>query len=237
MSLPTRIRIPETPSRIALGSRTAAVIHGRRLGRHIVHDPRSLGHVAPMADAIATVKHERRVPIWDQGDVGSCTGNACAGMLCTGPFKHEDLTEADAVALYSTATTLDNLDGTYPPDDTGSSGLAVMHAARSIGWIKAYQHAFGLEHTLRALTLRPCIVGLAWREECDSPDENGIVAWAGPVRGGHEVCAVGIDAEAKLVTFANSWGPAWGAAGYFSMSWEDLGAALADNGDATFAEE
>ncbi len=190
-----------------------------------------------MAPAIVSVKHERRVPIFDQGDVGACTGNACAGMLCTGPFSHEDLTEQDAIALYSSATRLDAIDGEYPPTDTGSSGLAVMKAAQSLGWIKSYQHAFGLDHVLRALALRPCIVGMAWREGCDDPSPQGVARWTGESRGGHEVCAVGIDVDAKLVWFANSWGVEFGFAGFFAMSFDDFERALADDGDATFAEE
>ncbi len=190
-----------------------------------------------MAAEIATIRHGRRVPIFDQGDIGACTGNACAGMLCTGPFNHEDLTEQDAIALYSTATTLDSIDGVYPPTDTGSSGLAVMKAAASLGWIKTYQHAFGLDHVLRSLTLRPCIVGIAWRGDCDSPSPQGVVRWTGESRGGHEVCGGGIDVDAKLVWFANSWGVEFGVQGYFAMSFDDFERALADDGDATFAEE
>jgi len=39
---------------------------------------------------------------------------------------------------------------------------------------------------------------------------------------------------AKLVWFDNSWGPWWGKAGRFAMSFADVGRALADSGDATF---
>jgi hypothetical protein len=208
---------------------------GKRLGRHLFHDSRSIAHPSPMAPSVVTVHHERRVAIFNQGELGSCTGNAGAGMMCTGPFGKEDLTEDDAVRLYSEATHLDNIYGAYPPKDTGSSGLAIMKALVRRGWIKAYAHAFGLDHFLRSLVLRPGIVGVGWREGCDEPDAEGLVSYTGELRGGHEIEALGIDAERGRVIFANSWGEEWGAKGFFSMTFADVKKALKDGGDATFA--
>lgn len=39
-------------------------VSGRRLGRHVSHDPRSWNHPAPMAAQIQSVRHEQLVPIF-----------------------------------------------------------------------------------------------------------------------------------------------------------------------------
>ena len=209
-------------------------VSGKRLGRHIAHDPRSWTFPAPMSAEIVTVRHRRLVPIFNQGKLGSCTGNAAVGCVSTAPFKRKGK-ESDAVEVYKAATKLDNIPGCYPPDDTGSSGLAAMKALKKKGWISSYTHGFGLESTLRALVLRPGITGINWRTGCDSPNSEGVVKYTGFIRGGHEIELVGLDAEKKLVWFANSWGAKWGKKGYFAMSFDDYGQALADHGDATFA--
>lgn len=208
-------------------------LSGRRLGRHVAHDVRSLAFPAFMAGRIVSITHERHAPIFDQGELGSCTGQALAGMLCTEPFQMT-LHREDAEGIYAEATRVDDVHGTYPPEDTGSSTLAVLRVAKRRGWIRSYRHAFGLEQCLRALVLRPGIVGFSWRSGCDHPDSNGVVKYEGPSRGGHEVLLRGIDAERELVWLDNSWGDSWGKRGSFAMTWSDFGVALADWGDAGF---
>ncbi len=117
---------------------------GRRLGRHVEHDARSRNFPAAVAP-ISDVKHVRHGKPFDQGDLGSCTGNAMAGALMTAPYykASRTLVEANAVQLYEQATHFDRMQGTYPPDDTGSTGLAVAKAAKRDGYITAYSHAFG----------------------------------------------------------------------------------------------
>jgi hypothetical protein len=183
--------------------------------------------------------HDRHVGILDQGNIGSCTGNAGTAALGTGNLwpaaSGLALDEAYAVSLYSAATAVDEFDGTYPPDDTGSSGLAVAKVLRSRGLITSYSHCFTLADALAAACDGPVITGISWMSGFDSPDADGIVRITGDdtVLGGHEVCVVGVDAERRLVRIANSWGDGWGDSGYFWLGWDDWGVLLADQGDVT----
>ena len=211
-----------------------------RLGRQVEHDPRSRAFSAGTA-AIKTVTHKRHGKPFNQGSLGSCTGNAMAGLLMTEPFwvRGRDLTETDAVALYKAATTLDNIRGNYPPNDTGSSGLAVMKAAVKAKYIAGYAHTFSLDQLLGSLVLGPGILGINWYDSFDGPKPDGEcpLSAGAKVRGGHEVELFGVDATKKRVWCYNSWGPSWGGRknGSFYFSWKTLRRLLGEQGDATFA--
>jgi hypothetical protein len=210
-----------------------------RLGRQVEHDPASWAYSAGTA-AIKTVRHKRHGQVFDQGELGSCTGNAMAGSLMTEPFwvRGRALTEVDAVKLYKAATKLDSIPGNYPPNDTGSSGLAVMKAAVNAGYITGYAHTFSLEQLLGSLVLRPGILGINWYTSFDSPKPSGEcpLTSSAKVRGGHEVELFGIDAEKERVWCYNSWGTTWGGRrnGTFYFSWKTLRHLLGEQGDATF---
>lgn len=117
-----------------------------RLGRNLNHDPRSRAFAFRAAPdtPLPSVHWDRAVPIFDQGDLGSCTGNAAAGWLATANALRpgleqaalikgikEPVDEAAAVWLYENATAIDPYDGHYPPDDTGSDGLSVTKVLRA----------------------------------------------------------------------------------------------------------
>ncbi len=109
----------------------------------------------------------------------NCTGNALVGALMTDPLYRkgsETLGEPDAVEIYEKATLLDNVPGSYPPDDTGSSGLAVCKAAKQMGLLSSYRHAFSWTSALRALAQMPIIVGVSWYDSFDEPDARGFVS-------------------------------------------------------------
>jgi hypothetical protein len=205
-----------------------------RLGRHVEHDERSRCFAAaPRFGVLKSVQWDRHCDPFDQGDIGSCTGNAMAGACMTGPLFRPGrvLTEANAVALYEAATRLDGITGHYPPDDTGSSGLAVAKAAQRAGLISAYHHAFGLTASLRALAGGPVIIGVNWYEGFDAPQGGAAeLVVSGVVRGGHELVLDGLDVEAGFVHGTNSWGM-WGNRGKFVMSFGTFKRLLAERGD------
>lgn len=212
-----------------------------RLGRHVEHDERSRCFAAPMsAGPLVSVDWVRHCDPFDQGDVGSCTGNAMAGACMTGPVfdarkqPYQPLNEADALRLYEAATRLDKVPGFYPPDDTGSSGLAVAKAAQREKLISAYHHAFGLSAALHALSRGPVIIGISWYDTFDRPigtHAELLLTDDAENRGGHEIVLDGIDVKAGFVKGTNSWGTSWGNRGKFVMSFGTFGELLKQDGD------
>lgn len=235
---------------------TEHAVEGKRLGRHVKHDPRSLWYLYP-ADLVAdlvSVRHQRGIPVLDQGNVGSCTGNAAEGACGTGAIytaiptdlptrpkgSRETATalstdEAQAVALYSSATAMDSYQGTYPPEDTGSDGLSVAKAAQKAGLISGYTHCTSLNSALAALSQQPVIAGINWYDSFDNPDQNGLIKIdsGAQVRGGHEICLDELNVEKKLIGFTNSWGTGWGAEGRAFLPWADFKRLLSEDGDVT----
>lgn len=208
------------------------VVRGKRLGRHLEHDPASRNFGVARTGPLRSVLWRRHVDIYNQGETGSCTGNAIAGAVSTAPFTHH-LHETAARRLYHLATSLDDIPGTWPPDDTGSSGLAACKAAQQKLLIHSYAHAFSLDEALQALMSGPVITGTDWLTGMDEPDSNGLVHATGDVRGGHEYCVLGVDVDAKTVRFANSWGSDWGDKGFAVMSFDDWALLLSRDGDVT----
>lgn len=221
-----------------------------RLGRHVRHDPRSLAYRYPARSTgtLTSVRHTRQIPVLDQGDLGSCTGNAAEGALGTSPFwdaipttvlgrptGNAQVDEDQAIALYSAATALDSYAGGYPPTDTGSDGLAVAKAATAAGLISGYQHATSLDAALAALAAQPVIAGINWYDSFDSPAASGLITIAkrAVVRGGHEVVLDELDVTRRRVWFTNSWSSQWGLLGRACLSWDDFGRLLSEQGDVT----
>lgn len=212
------------------------VVAGMRLGRHVLHDPRSREYPAEQAPKIQSVTHNATGLPLNQGKIGSCTANALCGALDSAPnfSGGAALNEQEAVKVYELETRLEG--DPYPPNDPGGSGLMVCKAGKEMGLISAYHHAFGVEHALGALVLRPVITGINWYTSFDQPDpQSGLVQLTpgATIRGGHEIVADEIDADNQLVWFWNSWGTGWGVGGRFCMSFDTWGQLLEQHGDVT----
>lgn len=217
---------------------------GMRLGRNMWLDGRSASFMVEnsaetMGVAYRSKEWERVLPILDQGNLGSCTGNAGTGALGTEPFysavgqavlppgSDAAAAEAFAVQLYSDASAIDAFTGTYPPDDTGSSGLAICKVLKRRGTISGFRWARTAYGFIRLLQEGPVLQGMPWFNAFFEPDADGYIdsdpAWAASgVAGGHEVEALGVELHTKnvsksVITYANSWGTGWGDAGRFRM--------------------
>lgn len=217
------------------------------LGRHIEHDPASRDYDIEQRVAYPPPKPvlwQRWSAILDQGQLGSCTGNALTGWFgcapyCTSVQQAQQFNENFAVTRYERATQVDPYPGTYPPDDTGSSGLAVCKGAKQDGLLHGYSWAFTVAGLLHALQGGGVIVGIPWHEGFDNPDSNGVVVPSGGVRGGHEFLIRGVQPasaggpldSSALLWADNSWSQDWGVRGSFHFTlgtWDQLRGEKAD---------
>jgi hypothetical protein len=232
-----------------------------RLGRHINHDSRSVAFAEPVLPkgAVSSVNWTRRIPILNQGNLGSCTGNAATGLLGTdfanrtattsvtvsaagaaashGVFAAgvHQLNEDFAVKLYSLATILDSFSGQYPPTDTGSSGLGVAKALVALGLADKYTHAFSLAAVNSALQKGPVIVGTVWMNSMFNTDSDGHIKVdknSGEA-GGHELELPRFELETGRYWFPNSWDTDWGLDGWGYVTTDELTWLLSQQGDVT----
>lgn len=203
-------------------------------GRLVEHDERSRMFAAARAPVQRSVLHGHEAPVLDQGTSNSCTGHALAQCINTDVYakcRRAFLGSEQAWDLYALATRLDSFPGSYPPEDKGSSGLAVAKAGFRRGYVGKYAHAFGFDNFCRVLQTLPVLVGTKWFKGMDEPDAAGFVAPSGEDMGGHEYLALGIDYGDRSLTFLNSWGADWGVGGRFKMRFEVFASLLAQRGD------
>lgn len=209
------------------------------LGRVVEHDARSRQFSVRPVSEVRTVLWRHNAPVLDQGEVGGCTGFALAQCLNTEVFTHSRgaagayLTASNALALYEMATQLDDIPGSYPPIDTGSSGLAVCKAGVSQGYLRSYRHAFGFDQFLHAVQSGPVIVGTDWFSGMETPDGEFFVRPEGDLLGGHEYLVLGVNLAGQYVTILNSWSADWGSGGRARISFADFKTLLAREGDVT----
>jgi len=224
-------RIPEHP------------VAGKRLGRHVRRDSRSLRYPyrAKMGRALSDQLWPLHIPILYQGDVGSCTGDEEVGVLGTDPFFsvlppsiRSQLNQAYAYGIYSDAEMIDG-DGPYPPNDNGSTGPSTAQVALNRKLISGYLHVTNVSDMVDALQDGPVGIGINWYSSFDHPDSNGGVSIAPSayVRGGHEVEVRGVKVADQLFLADNSWSPAWGVGGSFEFSWGTMQRLFGEQGDCT----
>jgi C1A family cysteine protease len=203
-------------------------------------------------------------PVYDQGQLGSCTANAIAGALEFDQVKqlHSDVFVPSRLFVYYNERVIE---GTVDEDSgamlrDGIKSVAKQGAPHESLWpyavskfrtkpnAKAY--ADGLDHQailyqrvpqvldqLRGCLAAgyPFVFGFSVYESFESAAvaRSGDVPMPGAgeaLLGGHAVVAVGYDTAASRFVARNSWGPAWGRGGYFTIPFAYLlDAGLADD--------
>lgn len=210
------------------------VVPGKTLGRHVQHDPRSWNFPAREASEVVSVKHRTGGLPLNQEAHRCSTAHALCGVLGAAEKNNVAVTSSAAISIYERAREIDRSGALREIE--GSSALMACKAARSMGLIDSYQHAFGIDHALRALVLGPVITGFSWYSSFDDPDPvTGLVEIAADatVRGGQEVIADEIDRDDELVWCSNSWGRGFGLDGRFCMTFETWRRLLKEQGDVT----
>jgi hypothetical protein len=228
-----------------------------RLGRNVNHDSRSRAYaLRPARVELKAVRHEAHIGILNQGNLGSCTGNAGLAAIYRSPYVGGVVKpwfyppiEDGAVTLYSEATQLDPWPGgwVYPPppgtgDDTGSDGLSVAKALKARGVVSGYRWAFTVADALAALQSTPLLTGLPWFESMFATTSryhagHVVVDLDSELAGGHELC---VDEYVPptvqtpaMVGGPNSWGLGWGDHGRWYLTVDEWASLLARDGDVT----
>jgi len=217
------------------------------LGRIVEHDERSRGYALPESDLskLKSKRWARHVPIFDQGAIGSCTGNSMLGALGTSTHfealktlgKSPEYSQATAIDIYSSATKIDGFKDEYPPVDRGSSGLAVSKIAKERGWIDSYLHAFTFNAVCTALQEGPAICGIPWYNSFMNPVKGECILKGERTKGvhaGHQILLDEIDVDNQRIWFTNSWGSLWGIGGRAYFSFDTLKELLGMQGDVTY---
>lgn len=213
-----------------------------RLGRQVVHDPRSRGF--PMRAPDTGTWRSRIIRMYDPAPNpnqvnGNCTGcdKAMEGNAAGNRVPGRVLNMSNADTLYALATTLDPWPGSFPPDDTGSSGLAASKAAQRLGLGGEYQWALGggADAVVQGIVDgRTVGVGTWWYDGMFDrrahPRRAGewVIEPTGPRVGGHQYRARGYDVGTDMVLIRCWWGT-------YRDVWirrAHLAELLADNGDA-----
>lgn len=140
----------------------------------------------------------------------------------------------DADRVYSLASSIDPWPGAWPPEDTGSSGLASAKAAQRLGLGGEYRWLFGgADEVVQAIVDgHPVSVGSWWYEGLFYPIDGHLVSPWGAKVGGHQYVAREYDADRDLVGIRCWWGPGYGQRGDVWIRRVHLNDLLMDDGDA-----
>jgi hypothetical protein len=209
-----------------------------RLGRAVVHDPRSRNYAAARRAVVRKDKAHRiydPTPNPDQ-TIGNCTGVAECVMANTVGNRRLGvrLNMSTADKIYSRATQIDVFPGIWPPVDSGSSGLAAAKAAVEQGIGTGYEWYFGIDAVLDGLQTRPISIGTWWPEGMFERDINLRVRPTGQKLGGHQWTL-----RAHWPSSSRTIGQQlvegicwWGSYRALRMTVDDFAELLADDGDA-----
>lgn len=206
----------------------------RRLDRIPEFDARSRLHPIRTLGAVAAAPAPRSYTwrgysVLDQGQDGACVGFGWAHELMARPVVIKGVTADTARAIYHLAQTLDDVPG---ENYDGTSVLAGAKAVQQKGFLPEYRWGFNLDDLVLTLGYHgPVVLGLNWYTGMLDVDADGRLHVTGQVEGGHCVLADSVRVSARTISGPNSWGYDWGINGRWTMSWDDIGRLLDEDGE------
>jgi C1A family cysteine protease len=224
-----------------------------------IPDPRDVFYAAPPAVLTALPpKADLRdacPPVYDQGELGSCTANAIAGAIQFEQKKQQlvNFTPSRLFIYYNER----EIEGTVGTDSgarirDGIKTVVKIGACPETDWPyniaqfvgpppppckpdAAKNHVLAYHRVAQSLSQMkaclaegyPFVFGFTVYESFESPEvaKTGVVPMPASSEaqiGGHAVAAVGYDDTQQRFIVRNSWGPAWGMAGYCTMPYAYL---------------
>lgn len=212
----------------------------RQLGRNIEHDPLSRNFALPLTIDRSTWR-TRTIRCYDplpnpNQSHGNCTGcdKAMEFNMVGNRIKGKVFNMVDADQFYSLATRLDPWEGSWPPDDTGSSGIAAAKAAQQLGKGGTYRHIFnGADGVVQAIMDGWSVgVGTWWYTGMFERKNNWQIEPTGVKAGGHQYRMRGYDVSRDMLK-GRCW---WNGFRDFWIKREHLNDLLMDQGDAHVQE-
>ena len=172
----------------------------------------------------------------DQGAEGECVGFGTTHAILGSPngsktVSQQILDNPTAETIYQNAQ---KIDGQTPDEQSGTSVLAGLKAAKALGLIVAYHQAASMAEVQQAFVtgVGGALWGTDWHQDMMNPDASGQIHVTGPVVGGHCYWTRGYDPATDQYLIHNSWGTGWGRNGDALISSADLAKLLAASGEA-----
>jgi hypothetical protein len=182
---------------------------------------------------LATYKYWYRSLVLNQGNTGTCEGNAWTGWLADGPITHPSITalkDATAGEEYARQLYVEATGDTSLQEGAYTRQLLKVLVGR--GLIGAYHAAASVDEIITTLLrVGPVCFGCDWYSSMDTVvnqyDNSYIfVDEASGVRGGHEFILDGINLSPgsglPYVRMHNSWGVGWAHEGTARITLDDL---------------
>lgn len=149
-------------------------------------------------------------PTLDQADTGHCTGFGSSQYRNTNPVN-DDVGNDEGHATYYRLKVIDG----EPKAEDGSSVHSVATDLVNRGRIKTYAWTTSAATMSQWVLLHgSLIIGIDWYDGMFTPSASGLIAPTGALAGGHCLVVAGYDPSSHMFALLNSWGSAWGNAGY-----------------------